>query len=65
VEDEENEEPIRLTTFHFGNDNVPPPRCDPPSRATKRKSSRLVEKARKEQMRNEKRNQRQQRCHWD
>jgi hypothetical protein len=51
AEDEENEEPIRLTTFHFGNANVPPPRRDPPSRVTKRKSSRVVEKAQKDQMR--------------
>jgi hypothetical protein len=42
-----------LTTFHYGNANVPPPRCDHASRVTERKSSSLVEKARKDQMRKE------------
>jgi hypothetical protein len=54
VEDEE-EEPIRLTTFHYGQSDVPPSRCDHASRVTKRKSSRLVEKARKDKMRKEER----------
>jgi hypothetical protein len=51
VVDEEDEPPIPFYDFDFENSDVPPSRFDRAFRTMKRKDSRYVETARKEQMR--------------